>query len=133
MKYKFLSITAIIVFLDQLTKFLFKNVHKDFGFFSINYNLNSGALFGMFKGMNLVLIFLSLVIFFFLLRYYYKNKEHFIGFGLLMGGLLGNLIDRVFLGNVVDFLDFKVWPVFNIADSAIVLGVIILLFGLRKK
>lgn len=133
MKYKFLLITAIIIFLDQLTKFLFKGINKDFGFFSINYTLNTGALFGMFKGMNLVLIFVSIIILFLLLMYYHKHKKQYLGFGFLVGGLIGNVIDRIIFGGVIDFLDFKIWPVFNLADSAIVIGVLLVLFSFRKK
>ena len=53
--------------------------------------------------------------------------------GLLLGGTIGNLIDRVAYGAVIDFIDFRVWPVFNIADSAVTIGVIILIVLLWKK
>jgi len=132
MKYKFLILTFVIVFIDQLTKFLMRDVHKNFDFFSLNYTVNSGALFGLFKGMNLIFIILSIIILGFILIYLYREKKNYLGFSFLISGLIGNLIDRVFLGHVIDFLDFKIWPVFNIADSALVIGVIILLFSLKK-
>jgi signal peptidase II len=50
------------------------------------------------------------------------------GLGLVLGGAIGNFIDRIRLGYVVDFIDFRVWPVFNIADSAVTIGVIMLVF-----
>jgi len=132
MKYKFLVLTFVIILIDQLTKFLVRGIHKDFGFFSLNYTVNSGALFGLFQGMNMVFIVLSLVILGFILFYLYKEKKNYFGVSFLIAGLVGNLIDRVVLGHVIDFLDFKIWPVFNVADSALVLGVIILLISLKK-
>ena len=62
-----------------------------------------------------------------------KNRYERISGGLIIGGAIGNYIDRLFRGYVVDFLDFKVWPVFNIADIAIVLGCIIMIIYLCIK
>ena len=64
---------------------------------------------------------------------YKDNKRNIIGFGLLLGGISGNLLDRLFLGYVRDFLDFKIfgydYPIFNIADSAILIGLIIIIIA----
>lgn len=57
----------------------------------------------------------------------------FAGLGLIIGGAVGNLVDRLFRGRVVDFIDFSWWPVFNLADIAIVAGVIIILLGYARE
>ena len=61
------------------------------------------------------------------------NKAEKVFFGLLIGGIIGNLIDRIMLGYVVDFIDFRIWPVFNLADSFVTISVIGLIFYLWKK
>ena len=65
--------------------------------------------------------------------YYYRHSEHLsriyiVAFSLILGGAIGNLIDRIALGYVVDFIDFRIWPVFNIADSMITIGAAVILF-----
>ncbi|MEI8012968.1 MAG: signal peptidase II, partial [Candidatus Omnitrophota bacterium] len=66
------------------------------------------------------------------LYYYHKIGEldllYIVGFSLIMGGAVGNLVDRIMLGHVIDFIDLRIWPVFNIADSAITAGACIILF-----
>jgi signal peptidase II len=63
-----------------------------------------------------------------------KLREHFVAWGLIMGGAVGNAIDRIFLGTVTDFIDFHFWPAFNVADSALTIGVFILIWhALRKE
>ena len=59
---------------------------------------------------------------------YYRNFGEQIALGLLLGGTIGNLIDRIFLGHVIDFIDFGFWPAFNIADSAISIAIILILY-----
>ena len=64
--------------------------------------------------------------------YYYRNSPrlsriYIVAFSLILGGAIGNLIDRISLGYVVDFIDFRIWPVFNMADSAITIGAAIIL------
>jgi len=64
--------------------------------------------------------------------YYYRNSPrlsriYIVAFSLILGGAIGNLIDRISLGYVVDFIDFRIWPVFNVADSAITIGAAIIL------
>jgi len=133
MKYKFHFLVLVIVFLDQITKFLFKDFFVDLGIFSLDYTTNTGMVFGLFKGFNLLFIILSLIILVILFFYYNKHRKFYIGFSFVVGGLIGNLIDRIVFGHVRDFIDLNIWPVFNLADSFIVMGVILLLFKLRKS
>ena len=62
-----------------------------------------------------------------------KSVNVSVPLGLILGGLIGNLIDRAFIGYVTDFIDFRIWPVFNVADSCITIGVIWLVIYLWKK
>jgi len=92
---------------------------------------NKGAAFGIFKSQTALFIITSLTA---IIIISYKLKARVAGrldifvvsLGLILAGALGNLIDRLFFGYVVDFLDFRIWPVFNIADSAITVGAILL-------
>ncbi len=92
--------------------------------------------FGLFQGNNTIIAFLMLI-FIGLVLYYYdripKNKAAVIFAALLLGGAIGNFIDRIFFGFVRDFIDFSFWPAFNIADAAITIGGIGLLVYLMKK
>jgi signal peptidase II len=119
---KFLLIAFFVVLLDQITKVLFENV--DYGI--LNYVENTGAAFGLFKGNVLILSIISVFVIFLLLYYFFKYPSLYLPLGFLLGGATGNLIDRVFLGFVRDFIDLKVWPIFNVADSFNVIGVVIL-------
>ena len=91
----------------------------------------------MFKGLNWFFVFFSVIviiaIFYYLKKIVKSRKLLQFAAGLLLGGTIGNLIDRVAYGAVIDFIDFRVWPVFNIADSAVTIGVIILIVLLWKK
>ena len=139
-----LSAALIIVLLDQLTKFLTKqnfqlneSVPIINNIFHLTYVTNTGSAFGLFKGLNIFFILFSIIVIlviFYNLKRIAKN-ERLLQFsaGLLLGGTIGNLIDRLSYGAVVDFIDFRVWPVFNIADSAVTIGIILLIFLLWKK
>ncbi len=139
------SIALLIVLLDQLTKFLIKQnfqlnesipiINK---IFHLTYITNTGSAFGLFKGLNSIFMIFSIVVIigvFYYLRKKIKNNEKLlqISVGLLLGGTIGNLIDRLLYGAVIDFLDFRIWPVFNIADSAVTISVILLVILLWKK
>ena len=100
--------------------------------FHITVIFNKGAAFGIFQGKTPFLIFITIFLialfsFFILLEKDFR-KLTLIAYGLILGGALSNLYDRVVLGYVVDYLDFRVWPVFNLADSCIFIGVAVLLF-----
>ena len=140
----FYLIAFSIVFLDQLTKYLIKrNLSIDQTIpiirnrIHITYVANTGSAFGFFKGFNLLFILFSILVIFVIFHYLkdVQKKEVLTLFslGLLFGGTVGNLIDRIFRGAVTDFVDFRIWPVFNLADSAITISVIILVIILWKK
>jgi signal peptidase II len=102
---------------------------------------NSGAAFGLFQGSRFFFITVSiisvLVILFVVRGRRYRSKISLIGFGMVLGGALGNLIDRIWLGVVIDFIDVGLgtlrWPVFNVADMGVSIGVIILGVGLLSE
>ncbi|HLC98479.1 MAG TPA: signal peptidase II [Candidatus Nanoarchaeia archaeon] len=135
----FALISAVVLLLDQLTKYSVAAVKPSgTGFFSINYATNTGAAFGMFRDGNTFLILLSFVVLaaiIYILFFYSKNqpKGVFIFSALLFGGTLGNLADRILRGYVVDFIDFSFWPSFNAADTAITIGVIGLIYYIYKE
>jgi|ETNmetMinimDraft_2_1059921.scaffolds.fasta_scaffold33756_3 signal peptidase II len=142
-KFYIISIISIlIVLLDQLSKYLVRvyinnpvTVIKDI--LDIIYTSNTGAGFSILQGNNITLIIITLIIlggFLYYYRRFPEDKKVTIPVGLILGGAIGNLIDRIFFGHVIDFIDFKIWPVFNIADSAITVGAFILIvYIIRKK
>lgn len=138
MNKKIVIISTILLIIDQITKSLVElsDVHISIisNFFRINYYENTGAAFSILEGRVPILILISivmLVMIYSMTFSYDESKTSNIAFGLLFGGVFGNLIDRVFCGFVRDFIDFKIFgynfPVFNFADVFIVLGVILLL------
>ncbi|MBW1893771.1 MAG: signal peptidase II [Deltaproteobacteria bacterium] len=153
-KYKILIIVSFIVVLfDQVSKAVIVKLITPYssvavipGVFNITHIYNPGGAFGFMSGQSLLvrtLLFLVVsTIAMGFIFYFYKNtpKTHPIlasGFALIFGGAIGNMIDRIRLGTVVDFLDFYIkdlhWPAFNIADSAISIGMAIFLFHLILK
>ena len=141
-------ISGLTLAADQLTKWLI--VH---GFavghsvpllppiLHLTYVQNTGAAFGLFKGQQLLFIICSVVIMGWIIREFLTDAAlpSVIewGYALVLGGAAGNLIDRARLGYVIDFLDLRVWPVFNVGDSAITIGVTLLvchaLFHARER
>lgn len=107
-------------------------------FFYLTHVHNTGSAFGLFQGNNHALFLVALVILgvlFYSARGLYEQGGLWgeIGIALIIGGAMGNLIDRFHYGYVVDFLDCRVWPVFNVADSAITIGAISLVLGLSFR
>lgn len=138
------SPALFIIFLDQLTKFLVKQNFELSQSFPIIKNIlhftyitNTGSAFGLFKGYNLFFILFSIIVIVIILYNLKKIKQNQklmqFSIGLLLGGTIGNLIDRILYWHVIDFIDFRIWPVFNVADSAVTISVIILVFLLWKK
>ncbi len=143
MNRKIVIIGIIALVIDQITKSLMQiyDVHFNIinGFLSLNYIQNTGAAWSILEGKQYLLIGISIVMLILVYNMsfsYDNNRLNNITFGLLFGGIIGNLIDRVFYGIVRDFIDINIFgydfPVFNIADMAIVFGVIILLIGTLK-
>lgn len=137
MIFKVLSVSSLVVIVDRLTKYiLFKNLSEGEsvrvvpGLFHITLVLNSGAAFGLFKGRSVFFTISSVLIIAFICFYIWrggcKDLLMLTALGLILGGAVGNLIDRVAFGYVIDFLDFRIWPVFNIADASITIGAFIL-------
>lgn len=109
-------------------------------FFSITKVYNEGASWGILNGYRIALITIAiivLVILIFYQRKFVENTRNIIAFSFLYSGILGNFIDRVIHGYVIDFLDFQIFnydfPVFNFADICITLGIILLVVAILKK
>ena len=141
----FFTVVFLITIADQLSK-LWIRTHltpgeslQETGFFRLTYGQNTGAVFGIFQGSNDILTILVIIeaiiilvcFFFFRARYPFLNTRlNTVSLGLILGGLWGNLIDRIRLGYVTDFIGVGPWPDFNVADSSGVIGVIIFAFSI---
>ena len=138
-------IAAAVVAVDQVTKQLALDALSDApvvvidGVFRLRLAFNSGGAFGLLQGLPGFFLVATIVVVC-LIVFWVRNVDDprtIAPLGLILGGGLGNLADRVlrdFDGNVVDFLDFYIWPVFNLADSAIVIGVLATLwFSFRSE
>ena len=141
--YILLLVPLSIILIDQLTKFLIRSYVHSFReiiiidrILYISSLTNTGAAFGILKDKNMILGLFPILLLIGII-YYYKNipqeKNLLFSLGLILGGSLGNLIDRIYLGHVIDFIDFTFWPAFNIADSAICIGAILLIIEILRK
>lgn len=140
-------IAFLIVLLDQASKYLVRHSIEPFGTIAVFPFLhlvnirNKGAAFGLFKDLGnsffIVLSIAALVTVSILLSRTGIQLFGRLGLALILGGAAGNLIDRVFFGSVVDFIDLFIgryhWPAFNVADSAITVGLFVLLFSTELK
>lgn len=142
-----LSVVLPVLIIDQLTKFI---ILKNFqpgeslpvikNIFHISFVCNKGMAFGVFSetaGAAFIWIsYVSVIIiaFIFVLykKFFHKRKSTQIFLSLILAGAIGNLIDRIRFGCVIDFLDFRIWPVFNVADSAITIGTVLLILQMLK-
>ena len=142
-----LFLTALLVVVaDQLTKIWVRSYPEwqpiyEEGFFRLIHVHNTGAAFGLFQGQSFTLTIVALVgvaLLLFWALFAYRRFPLLVGvsnriaLGLILGGTVGNLVDRLRLGHVTDFIDVGIWPAFNIADSAIVVGVIIVIYSLFR-
>ena len=137
----FIGLLAVAVFAaDQASKafvranmFLGESTPRD-GFFRFTYTTNTGSAFGLFHNQATALILASIVGIAVLLVLYRQQAKPSpplrLSLGLQLGGAVGNLADRLILGRVTDFIDVGPWPVFNLADSAIVIGILIIAYHL---
>ncbi|MCK4534512.1 MAG: lipoprotein signal peptidase [Syntrophobacterales bacterium] len=143
----------LVVGLDQISKIYISSVmslHASYpvidGFFNITYVRNPGAAFGflanatpMFRSLFLIIVSAAAIVM--ILYFLAKNRSAGIlltfALSLILGGAVGNLVDRIRFGNVVDFLDFYIaschWPAFNVADSAISVGAVLLIVEMLRR
>lgn len=139
-------VAVLVAVADQLTKTWVRSypegslIHR-IGFLQLIHVDNTGAAFGIFQGQSFALtivalfgiaVFLLLSLFLHRLFPLLAGTPSRIALGLILGGSVGNLVDRIRLGYVTDFIDFRVWPAFNVADSCIVVGSIILAYFLIR-
>ncbi len=148
--YKYYGLAAFVVLLDQWTKWLIvKNM--EYGeriavldpWFGILSHRNKGAAWGMLEGQMWLFSIVTVVVICAIVYFYHKEakgKPIFqVGLMLLLGGAIGNFIDRLFRGEVVDFVDVLIpiikydFPIFNVADAALTIAVVILMIGLIRE
>lgn len=146
MKKKVFILSLIFMVIDQIIKVVVDvNLVNELeiipNFFSLFKAHNNGAAFSLFSGNVIFLIIINIVIFIFLCSYmkeFKNNLKSVVAFGLVFGGLLGNLIDRIRLGYVIDYLKFDfgsyTFPIFNFADMCLCIGMgLIVIFVLNKE
>ena len=143
-KLYFFSLSIFIILIDQFTKYLiFYNkklfINKDFLLFKLDFVKNYGAAFNIFSGNRIFLSFIS-IIFSILLIYLMLSKNNFksidlYSYSFILGGTIGNGVDRILKGYVIDFINLNIinFPVFNIADISINIGFIFLLYSIFKN
>ncbi len=128
----------LVILTDQVSKIwiashleLGESIPVINGIFHLTYIQNPSSAFGLLPFSNKTFIIIGIIIIIlgiiFLSRFARRDKLVFYSFILILGGSLGNLIDRFRIGSVIDFLDFRIWPIFNVADSAINIGVFMLI------
>lgn len=139
-------ISFVFFLLDFISKTIISkllNVNESINiisnFFNITYAHNEGAAFSMLSGQKYILIIISifaLILFYKYIDSFKNNKKNILAFSLLLGGLIGNLYDRLIYGYVKDFLDFRIfgynYPVFNLADTFIFCGTVLLIIAIFK-
>ena len=147
MKKKYLIITFIFFMIDLISKQVLsrvlelgKSIKVIKNFFYITLCHNDGAAFSIFRDKQILLIIITLIALFFIYKYMNKqdlSKYDSFAFSMIVGGILGNLLDRIIYNYVIDFIDFKIFgydfPVFNFADCFIVIGVILLMIKSIKE
>ena len=142
-RFFFILISTFILLIDQLTKLIISInnkslINKDFIFFHIDYVKNFGAAFNLFSGsrifLSLVSIIISILLIYFILFKKIISNIDLLSYSFILGGTLGNGIDRVSKGYVIDFinLNFIDFPVFNISDIAINIGLLFTIHSLIK-
>lgn len=133
---------ALILALDRASKLWALRSLRPIGeirvfpFLYWTYAENTGAAFSFFRGSNAALTAVSILVLCGLLyfrRNWIEDALSRCGFVLVIAGAAGNLWDRILYGHVVDFIDFRVWPVFNVADSCITVGAILLALGFYRR
>ncbi len=141
----FFLTALLVVAADQLSKIWIRSnlatgeSLPETGFFRLTHVQNTGAAFGLFQGQSFPLTIVALIgivailLFVFLFSRRFPFLDNRLGkpaLALVLGGTVGNLVDRLNLGYVTDFIDIGIWPAFNIADSAITVGIILFAYSL---
>ncbi len=141
----FFIAALLVAAADQLSKFWIRSNLAlgeslfELGFFHIRRIHNTGAAFGLFQDHSFLLTVIAIIAVLFLLLVVFVVYRQFLflddrlgrlTLGLILGGAIGNLLDRLLFGYVTDFIDFTVWPAFNVADSAITVGVTLLVYAM---
>ena len=143
-KIYFLSLSIFIVLIDQFTKYLmFYNkklfINKDFLLFKLDFVKNYGAAFNIFSGsrilLSLISILFSILLIYLIFRKNTLNSFDLYSYSFILGGTIGNGIDRIYKGFVIDFINLNIlnFPVFNIADISINIGFFFLLYNIFKN
>ena len=143
-KLYFLSLSFFIILIDQFTKYLIfynykKIINKDFLIFRLDFVKNFGAAFNIFSGnrifLSLISIIFSILLIYLILRKNSLNQLDLFAYSFILGGTIGNGLDRILKGFVIDFinLNFINFPVFNIADISINIGFIFLFYRIFKN
>jgi len=143
-KLYFISLSIFIILIDQFTKYLiiyYKNIfiNKDFLLFKLDFVKNYGAAFNIFSGsrifLSLISIIFSILLIYLILRKNTLNSFELYSYSFILGGTIGNGIDRILKGYVIDFINLNIinFPVFNIADISINIGFIFLLYNIFKN
>lgn len=136
------AVIVFIIFLDQIVKNIVEEnlissetIPLIKNFLHITYVKNTGILFGLLKGYNFAFIVISLITILFIFLFFLFVESKFytqISLLLISAGAISNLIDRIIRGYIVDFIDLRVWPVFNIADICITIGTVIIVLEIFK-
>ena len=140
----YILLTVAVIILDQGIKWLIQTRMQLFesypiwdGMVSLTYAGNNGAAFNILQGRSKLLALIAFVVF---LVIWFKRRDiaryprfFKVGLALALGGAVGNFIDRVRLGFVVDYVDFHIWPVFNLADAAILCGAALIILGFLRN
>ena len=143
-KLYFLSLSIFIILIDQSTKYLMSNnykifIMKDFLLFRLDFVKNYGAAFNIFSGSRIFLSFISIVFSILLIYLIIRKNTIYIldlySYSFILGGTIGNGMDRILKGFVIDFINLNIinFPVFNIADISINIGFIFLLYSIFKN
>lgn len=137
-KYKLFLIALIVLFIDRLIKYfvmsnliLLQSVEVIKNFFNITYIKNDGIAFNMLSGNTLIILILTIIFLYLFYLMFIKGKKlsefNKVIYGMLFGGILGNLLDRIVFRSVIDYFDFRLFnfnfPVFNFADTMIVISI----------
>ena len=143
-KLYFFSLSFFIVLIDQFTKYLMHHnkkffINKDFLLFKLDFVKNYGAAFNILSGsrifLSLISILFSILLIYLIFRKNTLNSFDLYSYSFILGGTIGNGIDRIYRGFVIDFINLNIinFPVFNIADICINIGFIILLYNIFKN